>query len=326
MTMPLKELYPTFVLPAPNGCNLGCPFCVIAQRKEAVDTKLTDADYLWFLIDILVEFKINKMSIQGFEPLLPETWPLTKKLLNLAAALGSWTSVITNGIYLKDYAHELDGYLGVVDTLTVSLDSYDPAIHDNLRRVSGAFASAIEGIKALRPKFHGSLQVNSVLLPGKASNLEHMPELLVELGIKQWAISPYISIDNRSYVPHGQQVRTDLQRLIEKAERLGIVMFLSDEMRQLQSNDLFEGFYMKTLSPDAEIFRLSPDGSCSRGVEVLGTAQSAPIWDAKEVPAAFIERIFANSGAALERRSILGRRLAAWRANRILDNLELERR
>jgi hypothetical protein len=153
-----------------------------------------------------------------------------------------------------------------------------------------------------------------------------MPELLVSLGIKQWSISPLISIDNRSHVRHGEQVRTDLQRLIKKAEGLGLVVFLADELRQLESNDLFEGFYMRTLSPDAEVFRLSPDATCSRGVEVLGNALSAPIWDTAERPADFIERIFAAQGIKLERRSYLGRTLASWRASRIEKNLELERR
>jgi len=324
--MTIKEAYPTFVLPAPNGCNLACPFCVIGQRREAEVSRLSPRDYIRFLTETMIRFKIGKMSLQGFEPLLPETWPLTKDMLTIAAALGSYTSLITNGTYLKDHADELKGFLGVVDTLTVSLDSYDAVIHDKLRGVEGSFSSAIAGIQALKPNFWGGLQVNSVLLPHKASNLEYMPEFLTKLGVNQWAVSPYISIRNRSHVPQGEQMRKDLQRLVEKADRLGLVMYLSDELRQLQDNDLFEGFYMRTLAHDAEVFRLSPDGSCSRGVEVLGSSTKAPIWDSVEAPADFLARVFAERGVQLEERSSSMKKLVAWRAARVLGNLNLERR
>ena len=323
----LKELYPTFVLPAPQGCNLACPYCVIAQRQEATDTKLSYQDYLHFLMDILVNFKIGKMSIQGFEPLLPETWPLTKAMLRTACKLGCETSVITNGTYLADHAADLGGFFGIADTLTVSLDSYIAEKHDQMRRVSGTFEAAIAGIKALTPNFYGSLQVNSVLMPNRAFYLEDMPELLCKLEIKQWAISPLIQIsDTGSHVPQGKQMHLDMERLITKAERFGINVFLSDELRQHEGNDLFTGFYVQTLPREADIFRLSPDASCSRGVEILGHASQGPKWDGEENPSVFLARIFSDVGVEFERRSFLIRRLALWRASLIKKNLGLERR
>ena len=321
--MATKELYPTFVLPAPQGCNLGCPYCVIAQRQEAVDSKLSHLDYLEFLLDILVNFKIGKMSIQGFEPLLPETWPLTKMMLKTACQLGCETSVITNGTYLVDHASELGGFFGIADTLTVSLDSYVADKHDQMRQVSGSFAAAIAGIRALAPDFYGSLQVNSVLMPNRAAYLEDMPELLRELGISKWALSPLIQIgDTSSRVPQGRQMRLDMERLINKAECLGIDVFLSDELRQHEGNDLFTGFYVQTLPRDADVFRLSPDGSCSRGIEILGAASQGPKWDGLENPSIFLARIFSDIDVEFERRSFLTRKLAKWRASFIKKTWE----
>lgn len=325
--MPTKELYPTFVLPAPKGCNLGCPYCVIAQRQEAIDTKLSHQDYLEFLLDILVNFRISKMSIQGFEPLLPETWPLTKAMLKTACQLGCETSLVTNGTYLADHATELSGFFGIADTLTVSLDSYIAKKHDQMRRVSGSFATAIAGIEALTPNFYGSLQVNSVLMPNRAAYLENMPELLRNLGVSKWALSPLIQIRHTdSRVPQGKQMRLDMEHLMNKAERLGIDVFLSDELRQYEGNDLFTGFYVQTLPLQAAIFRLSPDSSCSRGAEILSNASLGPKWDREENPSVFLTRIFSDVGVKFERRSFLMKQIASWRASLIKKNLGLERR
>jgi pyruvate-formate lyase-activating enzyme len=48
----MSSLILTMVLPAPNGCNLRCPFCAIAQRGEAREQELASADYLHFLSGI----------------------------------------------------------------------------------------------------------------------------------------------------------------------------------------------------------------------------------------------------------------------------------
>jgi MoaA/NifB/PqqE/SkfB family radical SAM enzyme len=254
------------------------------------------------------------MSIQGFEPLLPDTWPLTKKMLTIACKLGCETSLVTNGTYLAEHVAELSGFFGLADTVTVSLDSYCPEQHDKIRRQTGAFKAAIAGIEALAPNFFGSLQVNSILMPHRVRYLENMPELLTGLGIKKWAISPYIQINSgEAKVPHGEQMRLDIELLIEKAEQLGIDVFLSNELRQYEGNDLFKGFYIQTLPQGANIFRLSPDGSCSRDIEILANASQTQKWNKEEDPTSFLARIFGEIGVSFEPRSYLMRQFAALR-------------
>ena len=317
-----KKIYATFVLPAPNGCNLDCPFCVIAHRREAKNSKLTHEDYLYFLTDILVYLKIDRFAIQGYEPLLPETWPLTKALLRIAGAFFCETTFVTNGTYLVDHAEEIGGFPGLVDAITVSLDSADPAIHDKLRRVSGTFEKALNGIKAVSRTFRGDLIVNSILFPGKTKYLENMPELLDRLGIREWALSPLINIGSEAHVPHGEQLKESLLKLSDRAEAYGITVFLSDELRQTEGTDLFKEFYVRTLGVEEEVFRLSPDGSCSRGIEVLGTSVGVPNWDTREQPTAFLQRIFADIGVVLEHRSKLAETFASWHAGKVVSTIE----
>ncbi len=312
-----KKTYATFVLPAPNGCNLGCAFCVIAHRKEAVDSKLAHEDYLRFLADILVHMPIARFSIQGYEPLLPETWPLTKALLKLAGAFFCETSFVTNGTYLAEHARELGEFPGLVDAITVSIDSADLAIHDKLRRKNGALEATLQGIRALKREFRGDIAVNSVLFPGKMAHLKDMPQLLANLGIEEWIISPHIRIGSDVKVPHGEKLKYDLLELSAMARAFGVKVLLSDELRLTEGGDLYKDVYVRSLKSREEIFRLSPDGSCSRGLEILGTSGPVPMWNTTESATLFLNRIFADRGVTLQSRSLVARILASWHANRI---------
>lgn len=305
--MTTKQLYPTFILPAPNGCNLHCPYCIIDKRKEANHTELTGHDYTSFLEDILYAFKISKVSLQGFEPLLPEIWHLSKQMLLTACQYGCETSLVTNGVYLEEIAPEISGRLGILDSITVSLDSHDPAKHDKMRGSVGAFEQAVRGIRSLS-RFHGIIKVNSVLFPGKSDRLLELPQLLVDIGVTEWALSPYLEIGNQSSVPRSEQLNVDLNRLITEADKVGLLVYLSDELRQLEGSNLFDDFYLRTLPQKSEVFRLSPDGTCSRGIEVLHQSSVAPIWNTREKPADFLTRIFSDCGVQIQKRTSLEKR------------------
>lgn len=295
-------LYATFVLPAPNGCNLNCSFCAIAQRGEATESRLIHADYVRFLTETLTHFKVGRVGIQGYEALLPETWPLTRELLRMAATCFCETSLITNGVLLEKHVPELAELL---DSATVSLDSDRAEIHDTLRGVKGAHEKAVVGLRALAKAFAGRrVTVASVLFPGKAHHLVAMPELLSSVGVTEWLISPLINFRKGEHVPEAAFIRETILSLAEKASRYGVRVLLSDELRKLeQTADLYKVLSLEALEGGDDFFRLSPDGSCSRGVEALGLASHAPIWDTATPAELFLKRIFGEVGQKLAERS-----------------------
>src|SRR5690348_8925570 len=222
------KLYATFVLPAPNGCNLHCPFCIVAKRKEADESVLTPTDYLEFFADLLRHYPINRMSLQGYEPLLPESWPLTKALLTLAARFCCEASLITNGTYLPKYASEV---AALTDSVTISLDSADARIHDRLRRARGAHEAALIGIRAIRKEFKGYLGANSVLFPGREEYLDGMIDLLADLGIREWIISPLLRINGTS--PDYEAIQNIILEKAKVGEKRGVRVLLANEVRQV---------------------------------------------------------------------------------------------
>lgn len=299
-----RKLYATFVLPAPSGCNLKCPFCIVSKRKEADEQVLSDEDFLRFWGDLLIHFPIKRMSIQGFEPLLPETWPLTREMLRMAARFFCETSVITNGTYLPEVVEEL---ALLTDTLTVSLDSADPKVHDRLRGVPGTYNETIAGIRAARKVFKGNFAVHSVLFPGRIGYLDGMHELLGELGVSEWIMTPVISFGKGNSYTDFEYIRQAMLGLVEGSKKSGVTVLLSDEIRMAENmGDLYERFAVRSIAQDDMIFRLTPNGTCSINKEIIAVSDIAEQWNKTEPPHAFMKRLLTERHCQVMTRSRLG--------------------
>src|SRR5215831_8959335 len=157
----------TFVVPAPNGCNLKCSFCIVRQRREITETLLRSEDMAHFIREAAERAPIFALAIQGYEPLLQEALPYTQAILATGRFLGLPTSVVTNGTKLVDAIDLLKTL--APNKIAISLDAASGDIHDRIRGVAGARAASVGGIKraieVLAPRTR--LVVMSVLLPSK---------------------------------------------------------------------------------------------------------------------------------------------------------------
>lgn len=271
----------TFVVPA-SACNLACDFCAITNRKEIHDTRLTVSDYVYFLSDIAKREPLSIVAIQGYEPLLPEAWKFTKAILSAAREFGVPRSIVTNGILLHRRAHELADLSPT--GVTVSIDSFIAAEHDKLRGRVGAFTRTVAGVRALTEikGFKRKVTVSSVLFPGHRHLLGGMPELLADMGVKNWAVSPLLQFGTDAVggpVDHSNNIVEDLHALSVDAAKCGISIILSDELNLLPSDD-YSGFLIRRFERPDGLVRLSPSGACSVGKEILRTINSdTHVWE-----------------------------------------------
>lgn len=287
----------TMVVPAPHGCNLSCAGCIIDQRKEG-GLYLSSQDYVRFLERILATRDVSQFAIQGYEPILPEIFSLTEELLCIAAKK-TRTALVTNGVYLKEYASRL---IRVADGIAISIDSHDANIHNSSRGKCGAWQATVDGIRALRATlvegcegdaiFTEYVDVNSILYPGKISRLRSMPELLVSLGLRKWIISPLINVKKCGYSGDLKIVYENLLELDMIARAHGVDMFLGDELRTMEGyEDLYEKLSIETIDDPSEmVFRLSPSGSIAWGKQILEQVDCLPKWDKVEDPSVFVSR------------------------------------
>ncbi len=292
----------TYTVPA-NDCNLNCSFCVIKQRKEALKNNLSVSDYLNFTKSIIEKEQVSVVAVQGYEPLLPESWPYTKAIMEQAAAYGLPRSFITNGYLLEERAQDVIDLN--VTGISVSIDSCSPIIHDRLRGREGAFEKTIQGIKTLNQLSDSSmnLTVCSVLMPNRRVNLEKMPELLDNIGVRSWAISPLIRIGKNEVggiTGAGEQIIEDLLHFCEEGKKYGISVVLSDELSAVPNEEIVnlnDQIVRRFKRPDG-IIRLNANGACSIGTEILQQVSptETPVWNPSTTsPTAFLDSIRRSS-------------------------------
>lgn len=292
----------TLITPAPNGCNLRCPFCFIRQRGEdQAEPVLTPKNYVQFIEQAAHAGSVGAVCIQGYEPLLPEAMDYTRSILAAGRRLGIPTSLVTNGVGLADTIDEL-ATLGLWK-ISVSIDAADPDTHDRQRGKAGAWSAAIEGVRQAVKKLPASteLTVTSVLVPKRRRFLEGMPALLCELRVKSWVVNALRKIElGKPGRPWGDlsKIFGDLAVLQRIADRHAIDFCVDDEFDTLnhgyprRDGDVVQikALRIRRLERPSGVFRLLPNGHCSKGREILErVASGAPRWDPKTMHAgAFI--------------------------------------
>ena len=269
----------TFIVPAPKGCNLNCPFCYIDRRNEAARAlDLTPCDYVTFIEQVAAREGVGAICIQGYEPLLPESFAYTSAILETGRRLGIVTSLVTNGTHLESQVEALAELQP--DKITVSIDSADPAVHDKTRGTIGAFEAAMRGLRlaAADARLQPVLTLASILMPARHERLLGMPALAKELGVKHWVVTVLNDVGKDEVGgPVGDRRRTfsDLVKLKRTAEAEGVDFVVDDEFGALSHEDAerdvvdINALRIRRLSQPAGTFRLLPTGQCSMGLDIL---------------------------------------------------------
>lgn len=267
----------TFVVPSTVGCGMHCPHCYIRQRKEtSIKSLLTPKDYEDFVEGIYYERIVACVSIQGVEPLASDSIEYTDRILKKTTELNIPSAVVTNGVSLRDTWRILNKHR--IDEIAISLDAYNPKDHDSIRGVPGAFNKVVEGIKvaAKQTKLCNVFSIASVLLPNKGHVLEKMPELLCELGINKWFVTPIIRIGSAlggQPVEKLCAIESTLQRLNKIAKKSGIQMIVEDEFNNYDcERKISQGakeLVFRNLDNPHGLIRLQPSGACEIGRQLL---------------------------------------------------------
>lgn len=292
----------TFIVPAPSGCNLACPYCYIDRRNEsATSLDLVVGDYVRFIDDVTAREEIGAICIQGYEPLLPESFDYTRAILEAGKRLGVPTSLVTNGTHLDLWIDELAELSP--QKIAVSIDAADPGTHDKSRGKIGAFEDAMRGLRlaAAHPVLQPVLTLASILMPQKHERLLGMPALAKELSINHWVVTVLQQVGNEEIggpVGDRRRIFSDLLSLRIEAERRGIHFVVDDEFGTLSEDDLdrdvvdINALRIRRLAQPGGTFRLLPTGQCSMGLDILKeVGPHTPIWRSNENAHNFIERM-----------------------------------
>jgi MoaA/NifB/PqqE/SkfB family radical SAM enzyme len=134
-------------------------------------------------------------------------------ILKHAHRLGFYTSLITNGTLLSEYAEEM---AKAVDLTWVSLD-YDSEYHDKMRRHQGAFANALKGIDKLK-QAGGKIVINCVLSKLNTDAVTKMAKLSQKLEVNLAFDPMKILLGNEDYALTKKQHQQLFQEATELKE------------------------------------------------------------------------------------------------------------
>jgi len=123
-------------------CNFTCAHCY--SRNEECE-ELSTAE-LCKIVDVLADKQVPFINFGGGEPLIR---PDLYEIAGYATERGLNVSMNSNGWLLDEAAAERLKAAGF-KSVGISIDSVDPALHDDFRNMPGSFERAVRALDALR--------------------------------------------------------------------------------------------------------------------------------------------------------------------------------
>jgi radical SAM protein with 4Fe4S-binding SPASM domain len=162
------------------NCNLKCAHCYInAGEKKTIEELSTDAAKM--LIHQIAEVSKPLLILSGGEPLLRKD---IFELIRYGTGRGLKMAMGSNGMLIDDDVARNLKNAGIT-TVSISLDSSIPALHDEFRGVDGSWQSAIEAIRALR-RNNVITQVNTTVTKQNYDDIDDIMSLAEKLGVENF--------------------------------------------------------------------------------------------------------------------------------------------
>jgi radical SAM protein with 4Fe4S-binding SPASM domain len=232
-------------------CNAHCSFCIFTNeknRREALSAGELSLEQIYRILDNLAALGTRRIMITGGEPTLRDD---LVDIVAYATGHKIRTGIFTNGSLLN---HSLtEGLVAAgIDTICISLDAADTALHDSLRNVPGlgekvlaALAHVDETRKRLGRRM--KLATNTVVTARNYRQLDRIVELKADFDFDHATFVTLVefeglpvpelrlSAEDRE-VLHGEVI----PRLHEKARCYGLpVSVLAGETPQVTYQDTY---------------------------------------------------------------------------------------
>ena len=214
---PLRNLF----LELTVRCNSNCIHCGSRCGESNDFLELSTEQYKKILDEVKSDFDISKikLDITGGEPLLRKDF---FEIMSYANELGYQWGMTTNATLIDDTIAEKLHECGM-KTVAVSIDGTEKT-HDKLRGLNGAYALAMNGIRALVDcnKFQ-HVQITTVL---NHQNICELPTLfndIMQTGVRSWRV---INIE-----PIGR-AKDHPELLLTPEEYIYLFNFIKEKRRQ----------------------------------------------------------------------------------------------
>ena len=171
------------------GCNMRCGHCGSSCKNPLPDELTTEEAFR--LIDMLIDLKLNWITLSGGEPLTRKDLPLLIDRLTKGKVKAN---VITNGWNITENLAK-DLKQAGVSTVAISIDG-DKETHDKIRR-EGAFERAQKSFEILKSQ---DIYTASITTVSKQNIhlLEKIKKELISMGVDMWQLQLGLPMGNFS--------------------------------------------------------------------------------------------------------------------------------
>ena len=193
-------------------CNNACAHCYNARPRNYPEL---DTQTWKKIIDRVWELRVPHVVFTGGEPTLRED---LVELVAYAQEKGLVTGLNTNGRKLADSSFLQELIEAGLDHVQITVESYNPSVHDAMVRASGAWEETLAGLRnVVASKIY--MMTNTTLLQNNAFELERILEFLAAEGV------PTVGLNALIYSGHGKEVQTGLKEselpaLLDIAQRI----------------------------------------------------------------------------------------------------------
>lgn len=167
-------------------CDARCVHCYSESGPEAPTAGDLTTEEALAVIDQLAASGEMILAFSGGEPLLRADW---RELMRHAIDRDLIVTVVTNGSQVDDETADELAALGL-QSVTVSLDSHRPEVHDRIRRLEGLHSRALGAIRRLAAR-GVRVVVNFTPIRDNRGDARAVVELAHQLGAAAVSVSEY---------------------------------------------------------------------------------------------------------------------------------------
>jgi len=205
-----------------KACMLACKHCRAEAILKPLPGELSTKEALKLLEDIAGFGKPTPIVVYtGGDPLMRrDLWGIlayARKLGIRSAMAPSATPLLT-----RDVAYRLAEH--GVSSVSLSLDSPWPAVHDKIRGIPGTWQRTLEAIEWFKSAGL-RVQVNTVVMRDTVEGLADMVKLLVDKGIRTWEVFYLVPVGRAGRaLDLTPQEWEDVSHFLYEASRYGIII------------------------------------------------------------------------------------------------------
>src|SRR5665213_736928 len=164
LNRPLRDLRISLI----DRCNFRCPYCMPSEKYHHAYQFLDKKQWLSFeeierLARLFVGLGISKLRLTGGEPLLRPDLDILIRQLSAIPGVED-LALTTNGSMLVQWAQRLKA--AGLGRLSVSLDTLDETIFNQMSGEKGSVKDVLEGIRAAETAGFDSIKINAVIKRG----------------------------------------------------------------------------------------------------------------------------------------------------------------